>query len=207
MPNWSYNHLKVSGKKDDLKKFVEKSLVKIIDENSGKESITFSINGTYPMPKELEGTPSPTKNPSKELIEKYGADDWYTWRLNNWGTKWDTHSVTYECFDTEFYVDFDTAWSPPVLWLEKVMKDYPELIFDMDWMEESNAFCGRMICENGEVSVNDEGEPIFSDPETGTQVVPHSEINFDGWKYLDNDELIIDTDFYPESQNPYLDTF
>lgn len=207
MPNWSFNHLKVSGKKDDLKKFVEKSLVKIIDENSGQESITFSMNATYPMPKELEETQSPVSKQNKKLIEKYGTDNWYDWRINNWGTKWDTSSVSYDVFDTEFYVDFDTAWSPPVLWLEKVIQDYPELIFDMDWLEESNAFCGRMICKDGQVDMFDEGDPVFTDPENGSRVVLHSEINFDGWKYVDNDELIIDENFFPNAVNPYIDNF
>ena len=42
-------------------------------------------------------------------------DRWYSWRLTNWGTKWDAYEV--EIDDSEmhygFEVSFDTAWSPP----------------------------------------------------------------------------------------------
>ena len=42
-------------------------------------------------------------------------DRWYSWRLANWGTKWDAYEV--EIDDSElhygFEVSFDTAWSPP----------------------------------------------------------------------------------------------
>ena len=42
-------------------------------------------------------------------------DRWYSWRLQNWGTKWDAYEV--EIDDSEmfngFEVTFDTAWSPP----------------------------------------------------------------------------------------------
>ena len=42
-------------------------------------------------------------------------DRWYSWRLQNWGTKWDCYEVQID--DSEmhygFEVTFDTAWSPP----------------------------------------------------------------------------------------------
>ena len=40
--------------------------------------------------------------------------DWYWWRVNNWGTKWDisTHSVDW-VDDVTCVMVFDTAWSPP----------------------------------------------------------------------------------------------
>ena len=41
--------------------------------------------------------------------------DWYWWRVNNWGTKWDvsTHSVDW-VDDVTCVMVFDTAWSPPI---------------------------------------------------------------------------------------------
>ena len=42
-------------------------------------------------------------------------DRWYSWRLQNWGTKWDCYEVDIDDSELEygFEVTFDTAWSPP----------------------------------------------------------------------------------------------
>ena len=42
-------------------------------------------------------------------------DRWYSWRLANWGTKWDCYCVEIDDSDMHngFEVTFDTAWSPP----------------------------------------------------------------------------------------------
>ena len=42
-------------------------------------------------------------------------DRWYSWRVHNWGTKWDCYDLSIE--DDEmpngFQAQFNTAWSPP----------------------------------------------------------------------------------------------
>jgi hypothetical protein len=68
-----------------------------------------------PMPKELDGTTSPSSSADKPQPMVEGFDNWYDWRTENWGTKWEVN---------EFYgVDrqgdtisfgFSSAWSPPI---------------------------------------------------------------------------------------------
>lgn len=41
-------------------------------------------------------------------IAEYGHSDWYTWRIENWGTKWNTYE--YRQLD-ENTIEFQTAWS------------------------------------------------------------------------------------------------
>lgn len=53
----------------------------------------------------------------KELLE---GEDWYHWRVENWGTKWE---VQPDCeimtaSPTEVSITFSTAWSPPIGALE-----------------------------------------------------------------------------------------
>ena len=67
------------------------------------------------MPKELEGTTSPGSSADKPQPMIEGFDNWYDWRCENWGTKWEV---------CEFYgVDrqgdtisfgFSSAWAPPI---------------------------------------------------------------------------------------------
>jgi hypothetical protein len=51
------------------------------------------------------------------MVKKYGAEDWYLWRLDNWGTKWDTarsHGTLTVVRPTKIKLDVKTAWTPPI---------------------------------------------------------------------------------------------
>ena len=110
------------------------------------------LNAFHPMPKELEGTTSPS--PSDDvLIAQYGASNWYDWNCNSWGTKWDVdvQDNGYDSSEDEEYINlsFESAWSPPTAWLIKVAKDYPDLHFTLEYEEGGCAFKGVMeICED-----------------------------------------------------------
>lgn len=71
-----------------------------------------------------------------------GTDKWWDWRIQHWGTKWDVESEVVDEWDGYIMYRFDTAWSPPVKWLEKVAKDYPELTFRLKYEEEGVGFLG-----------------------------------------------------------------
>lgn len=50
----------------------------------------------------------------RTIVETYGSDDWYTWRVNNWGTKWTGDNAEAQRFsDNLLIVTHNTAWSPP----------------------------------------------------------------------------------------------
>ena len=107
MPNWCYNEISMYGEPEDIKAI--KELI------TSKES-PFDFNKIIPMPKEMENTESlfkGTEEESQALIDKYGANNWYDWRLNNWGTKWNITEADVEAGDEDIYATFDTAWSPP----------------------------------------------------------------------------------------------
>jgi hypothetical protein len=44
------------------------------------------------------------------------SDDWYSWRINHWGTKWDIELCDVSISDDgkELSAHFDSAWSPPI---------------------------------------------------------------------------------------------
>ena len=99
MPNWITN--KIYSDAETIKKIV--SLVK-------SDNNDFDFNKIIPMPFELKDTTAPTRivsdteyqinsergiteSMSKELIEKFGCDNWYDWCIRNWGTKWNCSDV------------------------------------------------------------------------------------------------------------------
>lgn len=154
MPNWCSNYLTVEGDSKQLKEFLEKSkrITNLADE---KEFFTFS--GTYPEP-DYKTTPVALTYPEISAGFKTGVEkekillneptiregSWWDWRVQNWGTKWepcDTYMHTQTKDNVE--MSFETAWGPPVEWLEKVSKDFPDLEFNLEYDEPGMCFGGH----------------------------------------------------------------
>ncbi len=93
-----------------------------------------------------------TRKLIKEYKTKFGADNWYDWNVNNWGTKWDVDATLQNETENTLEYTFDTAWSPPVDWLRKVAKQFPKLTFTMNYKEEGMGFEGEAFGADGEVS-------------------------------------------------------
>lgn len=88
-------------------------------------------------------------------LAKYGYKDWYDWNIDNWGTKW---APRVEDFDYSDGVDgygariemrYDTAWSPPSKLIQALSGLFPTLKFHTTFDEESQAYVGCEIFENG----------------------------------------------------------
>lgn len=98
-----------------------------------------------PCPQELHEFDAPNRDEkaAAALREKFGYSDWYSFQVNEWGTKWDfgdgdgINSFT----DTELVVYFDSAWSPPVALMEKLEEE--GFTVDLMYNEPGMAFCGR----------------------------------------------------------------
>lgn len=86
-----------------------------------------------------------------ENYEKYGHCNWYEWRCNNWGTKWDINQCSYKG-DT---LIFKTAWDFSYKIIEKLSKLYPTAVFDCKFADEG-------IAENSGIVEYKNGEIIFS---------------------------------------------
>ena len=103
MPNWCSNSLNVTGPKpslDDLEKW-------IVDHKNNLD-----LEAILPTPKELLEHDSPQSGKkANEFKKKYGAKDWYDWRVKNWGTKWDVNSSNDRIDESNLSVWFDSAWA------------------------------------------------------------------------------------------------
>lgn len=91
-------------------------------------------------------------------VEK--GTSWYYWNLRNWGTKWDVgvqdgeqYSSTYleETDDGSLLYKFETAWSPVLEVIDKLVQMYPNLQFDYGY-EEEQGWGGEHIWVNGELT-------------------------------------------------------
>lgn len=100
--------------------------------------VTKSFFGDRPTLPEIQEKYPELKD--KDAIHKamanqvmYGATTWYRWSINNWGTKWDMYEVG--CKNN--VLQFDTAWSTPMLWAEHFAKTLPDgVVIKLEYADE-----------------------------------------------------------------------
>lgn len=181
MPNWCYNSATISGSKQDLDKFVQAITVEegnydltlpyptpqeLVETTAGFYSAEPNSNWAQLLAdgeitqewhdelvqKNAEGYAKDQAN-----LAKYGYKNWYDWNCAHWGTKWaprvedfDFHN---DATDGQWRVEirYETAWAPPTGLLVKLSELFPTLTFHTTFDEESQAYVGCEIFENGEI--------------------------------------------------------
>jgi len=162
MPNWCENEVQISGKTEDVKKFLEK-----IDYRGQN----FLFNGIRPIPIELtqiqyggreingqyvkewidyggDNVKALTQEDATRLLNEYGATNWYDWCVKYWGTKWEPSNVYYVSTLDERYeyssitVHFETAWNPPDELYNYLLQIHPELSFEWFYKESGQQIAG-----------------------------------------------------------------
>lgn len=103
MPNHVTNKIEFIGKKYDIEKVLE--LIKCEDE-------CIDFNKIIPTPDNIyQGNLGP------EERKLYGANNWYDWNRENWGTKWNAY---WSSLESDNVLIFHTAWSTPIPVFEKL---------------------------------------------------------------------------------------
>lgn len=143
MPNHVTNRVKITGPIEKLNEFYEfnKSLGINNSENEDME-LDFS-----------KAIPEPEYNNKSENESLNGSPDWYEWRVNNWGTKWNAYDINVNKNEDELYYYFNTAWSHPIEWYKKVFSMFPELDASIIYVDEGFTYFGKAIVINGEYNV------------------------------------------------------
>lgn len=136
----------------------------------------------------------PCENNTPDKCEKlrleFGADNWYDWNIQNYGTKWDVevNGDSYIKCDDFFESSFDTAWSPPVIFICRLQEKFPNIDIRLTYQVEGGNGCG-ILCtsRHGDVVeiVEEESEIIYQS-EDGREVYFDSESG--KFKYTDCDE-------------------
>jgi len=171
MPNWCSNSLSISHKDPAMISRAKKAF----------EDARF-FDEFVPIPKDLcidanvgGETPEQIDN-----LSKHGYTDWYTFCVENWGTKWDIANgdIGLET-PTGLEVSFDTAWSPPVIFYKK-MEDLGFTVF-ASYREEGMGYIGEYSNGNDECYDYD-----FADDEWRNHLPDHLaeelESEYEFWK-------------------------
>ena len=126
MPNWCDNQITITGPNSVIDK-----IEKIVKEDDSHENNGL-LNFFHPMPKELEGTTSPSSSSKKPQPMIEGFDCWYDWRCHNWSTKWEVcefYGVDRQYLkeqnegESTISFGFSSAWAPPINAYEKFLEN------------------------------------------------------------------------------------
>jgi len=86
----------------------------------------------------------------KSNMEKYGYKDWYSWCVDNWGSKWgDCDTEVLSEYEGGVDIRFDSAWSPPVDGIAHISKMFPSLLFVLTFEEMGMDYYGSVVIRNG----------------------------------------------------------
>ena len=189
MPNWCTNTLEVTGTETDVNNFRlrahgrqasyhnfymngnedsweafddirKRALTQTPAPLCGPE-MEFCFNALYPVPDEFRRFAF-DDNSARKMGEEVGEErpyGGYSWQTNHWGTKWDIGNVYVEHHPQWWRAEFDTAWSPPLSFVEKISADFPTLLFSITYYEGGMGFAGKAEFQNGEC-ISDEELPI-----------------------------------------------
>jgi hypothetical protein len=171
MPNWCYNRLSVTGDRDSLVKLTEAITRKydpsLAETTMGVEQVDYDLTVLFPIPEPLaiRSVLFNTDSTDPEHIAllaryaeneaKYGNRDWYSWCLDNWGTKWSPRIEQWDIRDypdsaSEISAYYETAWSPADGLIREVSKQFPTLLFVATSDEEGRGFACCTAFRNGE---------------------------------------------------------
>lgn len=161
MPNWCDNELYISGPSEKVKEFWEKCHAlppAYSDDPFPEEGVKrFTMHGLVPVPEEVQ--------------RKGYNEAGYDWQISNWGTKWDVNPEIIDQREdngrTFMHLSFQSAWSPPEIWLLKAATQFPDLHFTLKYAEEGQGFAGclQYWTEDGEFQVEEECYNRFEDYE------------------------------------------
>jgi len=141
MPNYVSVNIKVSGEEKIVNEFFSKCF-------NCKE---FDFDKIIPEPRTKEECdPDCIANANSHITIDNDRPwfNWYDWHCKHWGTKWNACSCDLDRKNNAF--TFDTAWSLPVPVLSAMSKMFPELVFDIDWIEEQG------VVDLGSVRIKDD---------------------------------------------------
>ena len=186
MPNWCNNTITLTGPKAKITKIYKKA----------KEDNAL-LQQLYPMPEALEGTTSPAPKEGKVQPLVDGHDNWYDWRVENWGTKWDVDMDGLELSDDGTTITgwFDSAWAPPIHAYEYFLTANEDCSISSLYYEGGMDFAGKwedfadMTVTPGDFTADE-----MEDPNSGLIYDINEQFNMSEWVREYEEEQKSDTE-------------
>jgi hypothetical protein len=144
MPNHCDNRLEIFGKAKAINKLMKQVEITESESTAQHEKTIFSCHKVIPQP-------------------SFVGDEWYSWNVSNWGSKWGAYDIN-ESGDWEegyWILTFNTAWSPITPVIAELASQHPKLEFLYSYYEGGSDFWGKETYKGGE-KISEEGGELSS---------------------------------------------
>lgn len=178
MPNWNNNIITLKARTEEAKKqlhtFIDKHVIVLKEKNFWNDSpLDLDSESIIPIPegihkltnmaeylqtkdgvnKNLTYDAEAEKKQREQNLKDYGYEDWWSFCVNVWGSKWgfchtsfsneygetiETKEDLHSNLDNTGEIDIttDCAWSPATGLMKKICELYPNIEFLCEWGEE-----------------------------------------------------------------------
>lgn len=121
------------------------------------------------------------------IPDHFKGDGWYTWCVNNWGTKWgDYETQLFKDATDQAIFNYQTAWGPySDEFLQKISEPFPTLTFLMQYEERGCCFLGVSVVRDGKILYSNCIEP---------ETPEYDEDDEDAWYDACNDTYLKEID-------------
>jgi hypothetical protein len=139
MPNWYNDTLYVMGKPEEVAVFKSKAAERVPFE----EPSPLHFHNFVPIPPDLLKFGGETRkgydlkiggcSTKEEWDEKIGEESRKEWEIAHWGAKWGAcRAELVEEHSVLLIYHFDTAWCPPMRFMEQLARMYPNVVFRLN---------------------------------------------------------------------------
>jgi hypothetical protein len=160
MPNWFHNDIEITGPEADLSRFLAEYI-----NTTDKERPACDFDKIIPQPQEVL---------QDVAAEPPGASPlWYTWRNQNWGTKWNaSDSYVGERDPERIRLGFQTANGVPDPIYRAIAARFPTLSIRVEYVDFPNC-TGELHYRKGKVEhIDHTKEMIAANPDFFGEVAP-----------------------------------
>jgi hypothetical protein len=168
MPNWCSNEVTVyANSREDLTRLLAMATHPVEGDDDSDDAIPnlspFRMESIHTTPRELMENNKPSGGEQLQNAiagnTNYEYDNWYDWRVANWGTKWDMDNVELDTVvptggeiskQYSFNLVYQTAWSPNIEFWKYVCNMGP-FIVEMRYIEEGLGYIGETTIKKDNV--------------------------------------------------------
>lgn len=177
MPNYCTNELNILGNEESVRRFIEQAerQHKYLERSESGEMVEGYAVGLLwnfvTPPEEIQNEKDYFSEARMTGFSKLPENNWYEWNYAHWGTKWDvTKSGAWDDLTlsdnfhshgdglASCWLEFDTAWSPPLPVVQAMAEQYPDLTIVMYYHEMGADFQGKVSYKNGALVERFDGE-------------------------------------------------
>ena len=138
MPNWCFNYLRVTGPAEDVTRFQNQAegFSTWPTSPAGPPPEVFNFQSLLPIPAEVLATENPTARQEAQR--------------QHWGCRGGAEDAALvDEWEGGAIYEFATAWTPPLAFLEHLSRQWPTLLWELDYEEALAGFQGLAEAEAG----------------------------------------------------------